>query len=102
MISESYKINAKHACTECVGVGYYVITGHRPGQCISVPEQFNSQQMGGSLVPKASPSVCIHNNTRERKTSEKPGRPGSIYHVNDMRWTQSGRSCREKGQYSNM
>ena len=37
-----------------------------------------------SLVPKPPPflpSVCIHSNTRERKTSEKWGRPGSIHHV---------------------
>ena len=27
------------------------------------------------------PSICVHNNTRERKTSEKQGRPGSIHHV---------------------
>ena len=37
-----------------------------------------------SLVPRPPPflsSVCVHNNTRERKTSEKRGRPGSIHHV---------------------
>ena len=27
------------------------------------------------------PSICVHNITRERKTSEKQGRPGSIRHV---------------------
>ena len=30
-----------------------------------------------SLVPRP----CVHNNTRQRKTSEKQGRPRSIYHV---------------------
>ena len=47
-----------------------------------------------SLVPRPPlflPSVCVHNNTRERKTSEKRGRPGSIHHVNDVRWTRGGR-----------
>ena len=34
-------------------------------------------------------SVCVHNNTR--KTGEKRGRPGSIHHVNDVRWTRGGR-----------
>ena len=37
-----------------------------------------------SLVPRPPPflpSVCVHNNTRERKTGEKRGRPGSIHHV---------------------
>ena len=46
-----------------------------------------------SLVPWPSlllPSVCLHNNTRERKTCEKWGRPGSIHHVNDVRWTRGG------------
>ena len=39
---------------------------------------------GCSLVPRPPPflpSVGVHNNTRERKTSEKRGRPGSIHHV---------------------
>ena len=38
----------------------------------------------GSLVPRPLPflpSVCVHNNTREWKTNEKRGRPGSIHHV---------------------
>ena len=26
----------------------------------------------------------------EQKTSEKQGRPGSIYHVSDIKWTQGG------------
>ena len=46
-----------------------------------------------SLVPRPPPflpSVCIHNKTQERKTSEKQGRPGTIHHVNDVRWTQDG------------
>ena len=37
-----------------------------------------------SLIPRPLPflpSVCVHNNTREQKTSEKRGRPGSIHHV---------------------
>ena len=37
-----------------------------------------------SLVPRPPlflPSICIHNNTQERKTGEKRGRPGSIHHV---------------------
>ena len=37
-----------------------------------------------SLVPRPPPfllSVCVHNNSRERKTSEKQERPGSIHHV---------------------
>ena len=28
------------------------------------------------------PLFCLYNNTRERKTSEKQRRPGSIHHVN--------------------
>ena len=32
-------------------------------------------------LPPFLPSVCVHNNTRERKTGEKRGRPGSIHHV---------------------
>ena len=43
-----------------------------------------------SLIPRLPlflPSVCVHNNTREQKTSEKRGRSGSIHHVNDVRWT---------------
>ena len=42
-----------------------------------------------SFVPRPPPflsSVCIHNNTRGLKTSEKRGRLGSIHHVNDIRW----------------
>ena len=41
-----------------------------------------------SLGPRPTPfwsSVCVHNNTRERKTGQKWGRPGSIHHVNDVR-----------------
>ena len=37
-----------------------------------------------SLVPRPAPflpSVCVHNNTRDRKTGKKWGRPGSIRHV---------------------
>ena len=37
-----------------------------------------------SLVPRPPlllPSICVHNNTREQKTGEKRGRPGSIHHV---------------------
>ena len=37
-----------------------------------------------SLVPRPPPclpSVCVHNNTRERKTGEKRGKPGSIRHM---------------------
>ena len=36
------------------------------------------------LVPRPPPflfSVCAHNNTRERMTGEKRGRPGSIHYV---------------------
>ena len=35
----------------------------------------------GPRPPPFLPSVCVHNNTRERKTGEKRGRPGSIHHV---------------------
>ena len=34
-----------------------------------------------SRPPLFLPSVCVHNNTRERKTIERWGRPGSIHHV---------------------
>ena len=37
-----------------------------------------------SLVPRPPPflpSVCVHNNTRERKTGKKQGRLGIIHHV---------------------
>ena len=37
-----------------------------------------------SLVPRPPlclPSVCVHNNTREWKTGEERGRPGSIHHM---------------------
>ena len=37
-----------------------------------------------SLVPRPPlffPFLCVHNNTRERKTSEKRPRSGSIHHV---------------------
>ena len=27
------------------------------------------------------PFICVHNNTREQKTSKKRGRPGSIHHM---------------------
>ena len=30
-------------------------------------------------------------NTRKRKSSEKRGRPGNTYHVNDVQWTRGGR-----------
>ena len=36
----------------------------------------------GSLIPRPPPflpSVCVHNNTQEQKTSEKLGRPGSLH-----------------------
>ena len=38
----------------------------------------------GSLVPRPPPflpSVCVHNNTWDRKTGKKWGRPGRIRHV---------------------
>ena len=35
----------------------------------------------GPSPPPFLPSVYVHNNTRERKTGEKRGRPGSIHHV---------------------
>ena len=37
-----------------------------------------------SLIPRPPPFLpffCVHYNTRERRTSEKQGRPGSIHHV---------------------
>ena len=46
-----------------------------------------------SFVPRPPPflpSICVQNNRREWKTSEKWGRPGSIHHVNDIRWTRGG------------
>ena len=33
-------------------------------------------------------SVSVDNNTRMRKGGEKRGRPGTIHHVSDVRWTQ--------------
>ena len=46
-----------------------------------------------SLVPRPIPrffcsSVSVDNNTRMRKGGEKRGRPGTIHHVSDVRWTQ--------------
>ena len=41
-------------------------------------------QIIDSLVtrpPPCLPSICVHINTREWKTGEKQGRPGSIHHV---------------------
>ena len=32
-----------------------------------------------NLIPR--PVFTVHNNTQERKTGKKQGRPGSIYHV---------------------
>ena len=51
-----------------------------------------------SLGPRPTPFwslVCVHNNTRERKTSDEQGRSGRIHHVNDVRWTRGG--CRGGG-----
>ena len=45
--------------------------------------------------PYVIPSVCVHNNTQEQKTDKKWGRPGSIHHVDDVRWTLGG--CRVGG-----
>ena len=53
--------------------------------------------MGGgvSLVPRSPPflhSVCVHNNTRKRKTDKKKrGRPGSIHHVSGYEVDIGGR-----------
>ena len=52
-----------------------------------------------SLVPRPPPflpSVGVHNNTWEWKTSEKWGRPGSIHHVSGHEVDVGGRD-----QYSN-
>jgi len=43
-----------------------------------------------SLASPAFTFICLHNNMWERKTCEKWGRPGSIHHVNDVRWTSGG------------
>ena len=56
--------------------------------------------MLGSLGPRPPPflpSVCVHNNTRERKTGKKQGRPGSIHHVSGHEVDVGGR-----GRYSNI
>ena len=44
----------------------------------------------GPRPPPLLPSVCVHNNTWERKTGEKRGRPGSIHHMVDARLTWGG------------
>ena len=55
--------------------------------CIGVTRSSSSRQATrciDSFVPRPPPflpSVCVHNNTRERKTGEKWGRPGSVDHV---------------------
>ena len=54
-----------------------------------------------SLVPRSPtylPSVCIHNNSLEWKTSEKRGRLGSIHHVSGSEVDVGG----GRGRYSNM
>ena len=37
-------------------------------------------------------TLCLHNNTWNRNIGKKlqRGRPGSIHHVNDVRWTRDG------------
>ena len=55
-----------------------------------------------SLVPTPPlclPSVCIHNNTQERKTGEKRGRPGRIHHVSGSEVDIGGGG---RDRYSNM
>ena len=44
--------------------------------------------------------VFTHNNTLHRKTAEKWGRPGSIHHVNDVRWTWGRHTWGEGAQLS--
>ena len=56
--------------------------------------------MKTSLVPRPPPflpSVGVHNNTWERKTGKKWGRPGSIHHVSRCEVDVGGR-----GPYSNI
>ena len=45
-----------------------------------------------SFVLRPSPFYLLFafNNARERKTSKKQGRPGSIHHVSDVKWTRGG------------
>ena len=38
-------------------------------------------------LPRFCSSVCIQYNTWKRRNGEKQERPGSIHHVNDVRWT---------------
>ena len=60
--------------------------------------------IGGGRPPLFLPSVCVHNNTRERKTSKKQGRPGSIHHMSGREVDVGGGGGGGGGQggYSNM
>ena len=74
----------------CRGLEPWLLQGHK---WVGVVVTNLHRMAASSLVPRPPPflpSVCVHNNTRERKTSEKRGRPGSIHHVNDVRWTRGG------------
>ena len=69
--------------TKTSPVGYNIQVMHA---CLQVA----GSKSGLSLVPRPPPflpsvcvSVCVHNNTQERKTSEERERPGSIHRVSE-------------------
>ena len=48
---------------------------------LGLPDHYPNEMVASSQASPILPSVCVHNNTRERTTGEKRGRPGSIHHM---------------------
>ena len=61
---------------------------------------YTDRHPNSNLVPRPLPflpSICIHNNTRKRKSNKKQGRPELIHHMSGHEVDVGGR-----GWYSNM
>ena len=74
---------------------------HDPTNCTTVVDDKMILHYLSSPVPRPLSfltSVCIHNNTQERKTSEKLGRPGAIHYVSGCEVDVGGKGGR--GRYT--
>ena len=54
----------------------------------SVPQDMDALASFPGLPCLFCSSVSVDNNTQMRKGGEKRGKPGTIHHVSDVRWTQ--------------
>ena len=86
IIQEAIDNSCYHARTKAKNGDYipFVTTWNQVFHYRSGISVWPHKFMAKSLVPRPPqfiPSICVHNNTRERKTSKKWGRSGSIHHM---------------------